>query len=181
MDKTINAIIADAQGLKKPLRERGAVCVDQLLECGDLTDAYRLCQAVSGKELKQIAAEVGYSYEALAKVLRRNVEGADRRYMPGNVLIPFMVACGNSIPLQWLMLQWQLLTGSVPVVGGVARVAEALGLQDRLGRVEQDVQEIMAAVRKMNVDGGSLLRGGYPVWLLTELSAMEADLAGGVR
>lgn len=181
MDKTINAIIADAQGLKKPLRERGAICVEQLLECEDLADAYRLCQAVSGKELKQIAAEVGYPYEALAKVLRRNMEGADRRYMPGNVLIPFMAACGNSIPLQWLMLQWQLLTGSVPVVGGVARVAEALGLGDRLARVEEDVREILAAVREMNVDGGSLAVSGWPVWLLTELAATEAELAGGVR
>lgn len=145
MNTTINEIVSDAAYTN---RTDEAAPVALLMECEDLAAAYRLCLRRSGKDAKQVAAEIDLSYEVLSKVLRRWQEGSDRRYMPNDKLIPFMLACGNSIPLQWLMLQWRALTGVITLPGGdQVKHVDALRLHGRLDSIEKKLTELVATSR----------------------------------
>lgn len=181
MNRTMHEIVSDTQDCKKPVFDAVAVSAAHLAECKDLTDAYRLSLQVSGKEPKQVAFEIGMSAGDLSRVLRQWVEGADRRYMPHDKIVPFMVGCGNSIPLQWLMLQWQALTGVMPVPGGELRTWQALGLDERFSGIESRLTEIFEAVRKP-VGAYSLAPSvDRPVALLLKISQAEMEVAGYER
>lgn len=147
MNNTIDAIVANTASGN---RTDESAPVALLMECEDLAAAYRLCLRRSSpvKEAKQVAKEIGIDYEVLTKVLRRWQEGGDRRYMPNDKLIPFMLACGNSISLQWLMLQWRALTGVVTVPGGdQVKQVDALRLHGRLDSIEKKLDDLIAASR----------------------------------
>lgn len=160
MSTTISAIVADtASGV----RTDEAAPVDLLMECKDLAEAYRLCLRRSGKAPKQVAAEIDLNIEVLTKVLRKHTEAGDRRYMPNDKLIPFMLACGNSIPLQWLMLQWRALTGVVTLPGGdEVKQVDVLHLQGRLQSIESKLDDLITASR--GGDGCSLVASSH--WLI---------------
>lgn len=160
MNTTISAIVAEAAS---GVRTDESAPVDLLLECEDLAAAYRLCLRRSGRVPKDIAAEIDLNIEVLTKVLRKHTEGGDRRYMPNDKLIPFMLACGNSIPLQWLMLQWRALTGVVTLPGGEdVRQVDVLRLQGRLGSIESKLDALIAASR--GGEGCSLVASSH--WLI---------------
>lgn len=174
MDTTISALITDTQVSKKPVREAVSIYEDKLRECQDLTDTYRMCLQVSGKEIKQVAQEIDMPYGDLTRVLRKWQQGADRRYMPHDKIIPFMAACGNSIPLQWLMLQWRDVTG-IAVDG--ADSIDAMDLRDKLEGIEARLDAIFNAVRKPVAEGCSLMPSDLrPVWLLLELCEAELEV-----
>lgn len=174
MDTTVTAFIADTQVSKKRVRDGVSVSEDRLRECLNLTDAYRMCMQISGKEIKQVAHEINMPYGDLTRVLRKWVDGSDRRYMPHDKIIPFMAACGNSIPLQWLMLQWKDVIG---VKADGADSIEALDLRDRLEGIETRLNDIFNAVRKPVSEGCSLMPSDLrPVWLLLELCEAEMEV-----
>lgn len=170
MTTTISAIIADA-AYQNGTDE--AAPIELLLRCDDLAAAYRLCIQRSGKSAQEVAHEIDLNYEVLRRVLRKHTEGGDRRYMPNDKLIPFMLACdklipfmlacGNSIPLQWLLLQWRALTGVVTLPGGEeVKQVDVLRLQGRLGSIESKLDELIAASR--GGEGCSLVASSH--WLI---------------
>lgn len=160
MSTTISAIITDA-AYQNGTDE--AAPIELLLRCDDLAAAYRLCIQRSGKSAQEVAHEIDLNYEVLRSVLRKHTEGGDRRYMPNDKLIPFMLACGNSIPLQWLMLQWRALTGVVTLPGGEeVKQVDVLRLQGRLGSIESKLDELIAASR--GGEGCSLVASSH--WLI---------------
>lgn len=174
MSDTVTAFIADTQALKKRVREGVSISEDRLRESMELTDAYRMCLQVSGKEIKQVAQEIDMPYGDLTRVLRKYQQGADRRYMPHDKIIPFMAACGNSIPLQWLMLQWRDVVG---VKDDGSDSIEMMDLKDRLESIETRLDDIFNAVRKPVSDGCSLMPSDLrPVWLLLELCEAEMEV-----
>lgn len=177
MTTTLREIVSDAASIKKT--ERVFVTIDHLRQCSDLVDAYRLCLQVSGKSPDQVADEIGLSYAVLAKVLRRWSEGVDRRHMPNDMIVPFMVACGNSIPLQWLMLQWQSLTGVITLPGGEpVRQVDVLQLYDRLTSIEDSLKEMFVA-RGQTGPAEYSLPSHAP--LLNELFDAQLEFFGGIE
>lgn len=172
MDRTIDEIVSDAAS---GVRTDEAAPVDLLMECEDLAAAYRLCLRRSGRVPKSVSAEIGLNLEVLTKVLRKHTESGDRRYMPNDKLIPFMLACGNSIPLQWLMLQWRALTGAVTLPGGVeVKQADVLRLNGRLDSIESKLEELISASR--GGEGCSLVASSH--WLIDAIcdAALEVGL-----
>lgn len=167
MDRTVHEVVSDTAS-EVCTAERVTVSVDQLMQCQDLADAYRMCLQVSGKTPQQVAAEIDLSYEVLSKVLRRWQEGGDRRYMPNDKLLPFMLACGNSIPLQWLMLQWRALTGVIVLPGGEqVRQVDALRLHGRLASIDEKLDRLIEATR--GGDGFSMAVDQRSRWLVNEV------------
>jgi len=76
----------------------------ELLErCSSFRAAVRLCFEMSGLGMKQLAAEIGMEVKTLSRCLSLNDD--DRRYLPDDRLVPFMMVCGNALPLRWLSLQ----------------------------------------------------------------------------
>ena len=172
MNSTVNEIVSDAQ--ESCVTERVAVSAAQLSACRSLTDAYRLCYGVSGRGMKQVAMECGWTNEsALSRVLGSGGDD-DRRWMPHDKMLPFMVACGNSIPLQWLGLQWRALNAKA----GSAGVAQVLGLTDRLDEIEAQIQLVLSEMRKLQQDRYRS-EPGLPMWLLLRLVDLDTMLCGG--
>lgn len=177
MDTTINTIIADTQEKKFSERE---VSSEQLMGCKTLSDAYKLCYAMAiGRDLKQIAGDCGMSEGALSRILGSGGVD-DRRWMPHDKVIPFMVACGNSIPLQWLQLQWQILTKPNNQVGKTINEADLI---NRLDGIEAKVRLILSETKRPIGDDKFSISGAVdrPVWLMMDLVAVEMMLHGGAE
>jgi len=148
------------------------------MSCQSLDDALRLCLAVSGRGMKEIAWDCGWRDEGrvLKRILCRSNTSDDRRYLPHEKWLPFMVACRNAVPLRYLTLQL------FPDV-----------LEDRRHE-HDDLREEMAALRAMLTELGeeirgkrqgpggtsfSVAQGGVPVWLVEEVDRVALGLIGG--
>lgn len=97
---------------------------DILSECKTFRDALRMSWRRSGKTIEQISlcllpktasmSDVANMTKNLSRIINpRSPE--DKRNLDGDMLVPFMVATGNSIPLRWLFLKYQPVTTTVTV------------------------------------------------------------------
>lgn len=146
------------------------------ISCETLDDALRMCLHVSGRALKEVAWDCGWrdGGRVLKRILAKHSEGADRRYMPHEKLVPFMVACRNVVPWRWLGMQ--LLPEGLE--GNAEKMPhEVLALRAILTEVRDEVQ----ALREMKVGGTSFSLGaaaGIPEWLICEVERVQGGNHG---
>lgn len=69
---------------------------------GDMQTAVRFCILYSGKQLKEIAFELGIEASHMSRMVNPSDEP---KHFPLNKLIQLMEVCGNEIPLRWLCLR----------------------------------------------------------------------------
>lgn len=152
----------------------------ELLErCPSYRAAVRLCWEVSGLGLKQVAAEIEMETRTLSRCLSLNDE--DRRYLPDDKLVPFMVVCGNVLPLRWLSFQL-----GQPDAEGLQHELESERLQRETERriYFQTLSRIQRSTLHARRDHGSQVVGrfslaaGVPEWLADAAEAIECGRAG---
>lgn len=97
------------------MRESVKVSVERIKGCVSFTEILRQCFEVSGRSKGEVAWDCGWKDggRVLSRILT-DCEGDDRRWMPHDKLIPFMVACGNAAPLWWLMMQLEMPLSDAP-------------------------------------------------------------------
>lgn len=151
-----------------------------LLErCRSFREAVRLCWESSGLGMKQVAAEIEMEVRTLSRCLSLNDE--DRRYLPDDKLVPFMIVCGNTLPLRWLSLQLgepsgDLLRQELENERLVRETERRIYFQT-LSRIQRSVlhgrreRGTQAAVRFS-------LAAGVPEWLAAAAEAIECNRAG---
>lgn len=163
----------------------------ELLErCKTFRAAIRLCWEVSGFGMKRVAGEIEMEEKNLSRCLSLNDE--DRRYLPDDRLIPFMVACGNSLPLRWLSLK----LGQPSVEGlqldivseRLQRETERQVYFETIGKIQRlaiySRCEQVAKIRsRFSLAAGvpGWLADGVPVWLADDVWLLSQSLlvAGG--
>lgn len=107
---------------------------ERIMACATFGQVLDLCWRVSGRGLQEVAWDCGWrdSGKHLSSILRDEA----RRHMPGEKLVPYMMACGNLAPLRWyeLRLNPDLVVGAV--AAELAEVKGALAeLRDMLRHV----------------------------------------------
>jgi hypothetical protein len=138
---------------------------DELIRvsCRTLDDAMRLCLAVSGRSLKEVAWDCGWrdGGRVLRRILNVNNEDADRRYMPHEKWIPFMVACRNAVPLRWLAMT---LMPEGMETAAAGRPEEIVVLRTMLAEIRDEVR----ALREAQTGASFSVTGpaGLPEWLI---------------
>ena len=152
---------------------------DELIRitCRSLEDAMRMCIQVSGRGYKEVAWDCGWRDEGrmLKRILSVTLDGADKRYMPNEKWVPFMVACKNVVPLRFLAMKVSEAFEQQGVASMNMPVSEDLRvLRVMLGEIQDEVR----ALRETRQGGTEFsLSGpiGIPAWLIC-----EADRIGAV-
>lgn len=158
------------------LQEKAPIHVeDELirLSCQTLEDAMRMCLHVSGRSLQEVAWDCGWrdGGRMLKRILSASLEGADKRYMPHEKWVPYMVACRNVVPVRFLAMQVaDAFKGQGLVAGGGSEDLKTLRIM--LGEIQDEVR----ALRESR--GGSTsfsLSGpvGIPDWLVCEVGKIQ--------
>lgn len=142
------------------------------LTCKSIDDAVRMCLQVSGRSLKEVAWDCGWRDEGrvLRRILNVNAEDADRRYMPHERWIPFMVACRNVVPLRFMALK--VAEAFNRGVSDMNVSEEMRVLRMMLGEIQDEVK----ALRESRQGGTAFsLSGpvGIPEWLICEASMVQ--------
>lgn len=123
MTTTLREIVSYAEDSYTPVADaavrmdRDSVAIECLMEFSDIVDAYLKGLDMSGRKSKEVSEEIGISEGYLNRILNRNTKGSERRFMQGETLIRYMLACGNSVPLQWLIYRFAFYTGFVTLPG----------------------------------------------------------------
>ncbi len=80
---------------------------EEILACKEFYEVLHLCLSVSGRGLQEVAWDCGWrdGGKVLSRVVRPPLRHGAARYMPGDKLIPFMLACGNDAPFRWIALK----------------------------------------------------------------------------
>lgn len=80
---------------------------EEILACTEFCEALNLCLRMSGRGLQEVAWDCGWrdGGKVLSRVVRPAPRPGAARYMPGDKLVPFMIACGNDAPFRWLALK----------------------------------------------------------------------------
>lgn len=137
------------------MEERVWVSGEEIDACKTFQNALILCFRLACKSLSEVAFDCNLPVNTLSRILRISAEGDDVRHMPGDALVPFMISCGNLVPLRWLMMRLGLSTPPLtPVLKG-----EALReMQDRLEELKESqltkadlleaLRELQAPVRR---------------------------------
>lgn len=171
MDKTISVIVTDAEDSyipvadSKVVMDRDAFSIESLMELGDIVDAYLKSWERSGKTRDEVAADMGVSTGYLNRVLNRNTTGSERRFIQGESLIRFMLSCGNSIALQWLIYRFSFFTGFVTlpgnkkiemrVIDGIPSYGAEYSAVDELRDVKALLKELFEVRRQLRRMGES--------------------------
>ncbi len=74
---------------------------DRVLTCKTMREAIRLCVETSGKQIKEVAFDLGMPKENLYRMISTS---DDPRHFPPEKLPRLMEVCGNEKPLVWLSL-----------------------------------------------------------------------------
>lgn len=171
MEKTISEIVAYKEGSYTPVAncrvvmDRDTLAIESLMELGDIVDAYLKSVEVSGKTRDDVAGDMGVSTGYLNRVLNRNTTGSERRFIQGESLIKFMLSCGNSIALQWLIYRFSFFTGFVTlpgnkkiemrVIDGIPNYGSAYSAADELRDIKALLKELFEARRQLRRMGDS--------------------------
>lgn len=154
-------------------KDRAPIQVDDELiriTCRCLEDAMRMCVQVSGRGYKEVAWDCGWRDEGrmLKRILSVSLEGGDKRYMPSDKWIPFMVACKNVVPLRFLAMR----VAEAFEQQGVASMDTPVSDELRVLRVMLgEIRDEMTALRESRQGGTAFsLAGpiGLPEWLICE-------------
>lgn len=153
---------------------------DELIrECKTFTEALRLCLAVSGrsKTLGEVAWDCGWrdGGKQLSRILNIHANPEDRRHMDMDKVVPFMVACRNTVPLRWLAMQLE------PQVAEVRTDRD--DWRQEMATLQAVLQEVAEEVRGLKHGRGgtqfSLVQEGVPVWLLEAVDEAAVMLKSG--
>lgn len=161
-------------------RDRAPIQVDDELiriTCRTLDDAMRMCVHHSGRGYKEIAWDCGWRDEGrmLKRILSVSLEGSDKRYMPSDKWIPFMVACRNVVPLRFLAMRVAdefTKQGVASMAGNDGVVSDELRvLRVMLGEIQDEVR----ALKGVPGDARFSLGGpvGIPGWLICEADGVR--------
>lgn len=142
------------------------------ISCRTVEDAQRMCVQVSGRGIKEIAWDCGWRDEGrmLKRILSVSLDGSDKRYMPSDKWIPFMVACRNVVPLRFMAMK---------VAEAFNREVSDLNVSEemRLLRIMMgEIQDEVRALRESRQGGTAFsLSGpvGIPDWLICEASKVQ--------
>ena len=160
-------------------KDRAPIQVDDELikiTCRTLEDAMRMCVQVSGRGYKEIAWDCGWRDEGrmLKRILSVSLDGPDKRYMPGDKWVPFMVACKNVVPLRFLAMKVAEAFEQQGVVSMETPVSDDMRvLRIMLGEIQDEVR----AIRETRQGGTAFsLSGpvGMPAWLVCEADRIGA-------
>ena len=140
------------------------------LTCKTLDDAMRMCLAVSGRSMKEVAWDCGWRDEGrvLKRILSINHEGADRRYMPHEKWVPYMVACRNVVPLRWLAMQ--ILPGGE---GVDSMQQEVLVLRTILSEIQDEVRALRGVRDREGTQFSLSGPVGIPDWMICEVERVH--------
>lgn len=171
MDRTINEIVSDKEVYDTPVAkpkvvmDRDTLAIESLMELGDVVDAYLKSVEMSGRTRDDVATDMGVSTGYLNRVLNRNTTGSERRFIQGESLIKFMLSCGNSIALQWLIYRFSFFTGFVTlpgnkkiemrVIDGIPNYGSAYSAADELMDIKALLKELFEARRQLRRMGDS--------------------------
>ncbi len=176
------------------MRERVTVPGERISECKSYREALALCFSLAGLPLAEVAWDCGWrdGGKVLSRILRLTNEGDDVRHMPGDKLVPFMVACGNMVPLRWWLLQ---IGRPFPEVADDLPLAEeVIHLRRKVAQLEQsvltraDLQEVLRELqtpvvrRRVHKSKSRFsLRGTFivPAWMRVEAAEMARDMESG--
>jgi len=156
------------------MREMVKVAEERIKACASFGEALRLCWEVSGRGKGDVAWDCGWKDggRVLSRILR-DADGDDQRYMPHQMLVPFMVACRNAVPLWWLMLQLEMKPEDAPHFDtGRDFVGQFFGEQQECRRL---LSEILATVKSSDAGDANgeahfclVEREVLPAWLVSE-------------
>lgn len=119
------------------------VSIDLIKELPDKRAALRTCALYSGKQLKQIAYEVGIKDPGhLSKMLNFH---PDPRHFPPEKENLFMDVCGNEIPLLWSLLT----RGYEPPATVDQLRMELLELREKNARLAAEVERLQRDQRQV--------------------------------
>ena len=151
---------------------------DIMQECKTFRDSLRMSWRRSGKTIEQIALcllpptsslqEVSNMVKNLSRIINpRSPE--DKRNLDGDMLIPFMAATGNSIPLRWLNIQFNPAGRHVVTTEDLQQ--QIAGLE---GLFRTTMAGIYSASRRSRVKGlvsarMSVAMDNVPLWLMLEM------------
>lgn len=76
----------------------GDISDEMVARCKDLRAAIRLCVEVSGKQVKEVAFDLGINKDHLSRMINTS---DDPRHFPPERIGDLMTICGNEIPLRW--------------------------------------------------------------------------------
>ena len=160
---------------------------DILGECRTFRDSLRMSWRRSGKTMEQIAIELLPKTASLqdisnmTKNLSRTINPScsdDKRNLDGDMLIPFMVSTGNSIPLRWYFLKYS----PAPKVSNEALLDKMNSLE---GLFMTTLKNIHYAARKARSKGLTAVRLSIssdiiiPEWLLLDVNSMGMEFING--
>lgn len=103
---------------------------DKILTCKTMREAINLCINTSGKQVKEIAADLNIKPEHLYRMISTS---DDPRHFPPEKLPRLMEVCGNEKPLVWLSLHQGYGLYRLPEVVE----AECRDLKEKLRAAEQ--------------------------------------------
>ncbi len=171
MEKSISEITANKEYSYIPVAEpkvvldRDTFSIESLMEITDIVDAYLKSWERSGKTRDDVAGDMGISTGYLNRVLNRNTTGSERRFIQGESLIKFMLSCGNSIALQWLIYRFSFFTGFVTlpgnkkiemrVIDGIPSYGAEYSAADELRDIKALLKELFEARRQLRRMGDS--------------------------
>lgn len=164
---------------------------DILDQCKTFRDSLRMSWRRSGKTIEQISIELLPREASLQDVtnmvknLSRIINPKspeDKRNLDGDMLIPFMVATGNSIPLRWYFLKY------APQLSCEVSNETIMEKLDSLeGLFHTTLRNIHQAARRARSKGLSTARMSVsdqisidvPEWLLLDVNAMSPEFING--
>lgn len=149
------------------------------ISCQTVDDSLRMCIQVSGRGYKEVAWDCGWRDEGrmLKRILSVGLDGGDKRYMPSDKWIPFMVACRNVVPLRFMTMR--VAAAFDKGVSDIDVSEEMRVLRMMMGEIQDEVR----ALRESRQGGTSFsLSGpvGIPEWLICEASRMQEVTNGYV-
>jgi len=153
---------------------------DILNECRTFRDSLRMSWRRSGKTIEQIAIhllgpacsiqDINNMIKNLSRIINPK-SPEDKRNMDGDLLIPYMAATGNSIPLRWLNMKYNPTKTHIVTNEDLFRQIESLE-----GMFRGTMKDIYSASRRGRMRGlnvrMSVAAGQVPLWLMLDTQSM---------
>lgn len=112
----------------------------EILECTSAKAALRMSADQSANNRKAIAIDLGITESHLSRALSSDYDVTLRH----DLIIPFMVSCGNAIYLRWLYLH---MTRLLPDLDRHQRPGDAGLVREELAAVRLTLDELVAVIK----------------------------------
>lgn len=165
------------------LQEKAPIHVDDeliRLSCKTLDDAVRMCLHVSGRSMQEVAWDCGWrdGGRMLKRILSASLEGADKRYMPHEKWVPYMVACRNVVPLRFVAIKVaaefvkQGVMSMASVDSGASEEMRILRVM--LGEIQDEVRALRGVRDREGTQFSLCGPVGIPGWMICEVERVQA-------